>query len=40
MIVSHVGLDSLRTLYLGENALYGAEKNTCSLALNSRKGLE
>ena len=35
-----VGLDSLRTLNLGENALYGAEKNTCSLTLNGSDVLE
>ena len=35
----HVGLESLRTLYLGEKALYGANKNTCSLELNSRNNM-
>ena len=40
MVDSDIGLDSLRTLNLGENALYGAEKSTCSLTLNGSDGLE
>ena len=38
-LVCHLALDNLRTLYLGENALYGYNDSSCSLYLNGRSGL-